>query len=97
MPVSGVLRQTVLAILLARANEPVSVDVLLDALWGERPDPRGVQKLQLHVYKLRRMLDRPERLSHSSATRAWNGVVLGKARLFVDPGSEQCCGGVAAD
>ncbi|NDL58165.1 AfsR/SARP family transcriptional regulator [Phytoactinopolyspora mesophila] len=67
VPVSGLLRQTVLAVLLARANQPVAVDTLLGALWGEQPEPRGHQKLQLHIYKLRRMLDRPERLSYSSA------------------------------
>jgi DNA-binding SARP family transcriptional activator/tetratricopeptide (TPR) repeat protein len=67
VPVSGALRQTVLAVLLARANEPVSVDTLLEALWGDQPDSRGHQKLQLHIYKLRRMLDRPDRLTHSSA------------------------------
>lgn len=60
---SGRLRRTLLGVLLARANQPVPVDVLTDALWGDRPDPRAAQKLQLHVHRLRGVLDDPDRLS----------------------------------
>ncbi|WP_117213739.1 AfsR/SARP family transcriptional regulator [Allorhizocola rhizosphaerae] len=61
--VSGRLQRILLGMLLARPNQPVAVDVLTDALWGERPDPRSAQKLQLHVHRLRGMLDDPKRLS----------------------------------
>ncbi|WP_051771540.1 AfsR/SARP family transcriptional regulator [Lentzea albidocapillata] len=60
---SGRLQRTLLGVLLARANQPVPVDVLTDALWGDRPDPRVAQKLQLHVHRLRGVLDTPDRLS----------------------------------
>lgn len=65
--VSGRLRRVLLGVLLARANQPVPVDVLTDALWGDRPDPRAGQKLQLHVHRLRAVLDDPDRLSFGSA------------------------------
>ncbi len=64
---SGRLRRTLLGVLLARANQPVPVDVLTDALWGDRPDPRAGQKLQLHVHRLRGVLDDPARLSFGAA------------------------------
>ncbi|WP_158102912.1 AfsR/SARP family transcriptional regulator [Lentzea kentuckyensis] len=64
---SGRLQRTLLGVLLARANQPVPVDVLTDALWGDRPDPRAAQKLQLHVHRLRGVLDTPERLSFDAA------------------------------
>lgn len=64
---SGRMRRTLLGMLLVRANQPVPVDVLTDALWGDQPDPRTQQKLQLHVHRLRGLLDDPERLSFGAA------------------------------
>ncbi|MBN6041055.1 BTAD domain-containing putative transcriptional regulator [Amycolatopsis sp. 195334CR] len=64
---TGSLRRTLLGVLLARRGRPVPVDVLTDALWGERPDPRAPKKLQLHVHRLRAILDVPERLSFGTA------------------------------
>ncbi|NGY65176.1 AfsR/SARP family transcriptional regulator [Lentzea sp. NEAU-D13] len=61
--ISGALRRSLLAVLLARANEPVPTDVLIDALWGERAGDGSVQRLQVHVHRLRAALDDPERLS----------------------------------
>ncbi|WP_198664349.1 AfsR/SARP family transcriptional regulator [Jiangella endophytica] len=63
--VSGSLRQGVLALLLAHAGHPVSADALVDALWGGAAGAGG-SKLQLHVHKLRRLLDTPDRLSHDA-------------------------------
>src|SRR5688500_13765135 len=64
---SGRLQRILLGVLLARANQPVPVDVLTDALWGDRPDSRAAQKLQLHVHRLRGVLDGPERLTFGAA------------------------------
>ncbi|MDT0345469.1 AfsR/SARP family transcriptional regulator [Streptomyces litchfieldiae] len=61
--VSGRLRRTLLGVLLARANQSVPVDVLTDALWGERADPRAAQRLHLHVHRLRGLLGEPDRVS----------------------------------
>ncbi|TDC12563.1 tetratricopeptide repeat protein [Streptomyces sp. 8K308] len=72
----GRLERSLLAVLLARAGRPVPTDVLIDALWGDQPDPRGGQRLQLQVHRLRRKLGEPDRLA------------LGPAgyRLRVEPG-----------
>lgn len=65
--VSGTLRRTLLSVLLAHATEPVPVDVLRDALWGGQAGDGGVQRLQVHVHRLRAVLDDPERLSFGPA------------------------------
>ncbi len=62
-PLAGRLQRILLGVLVARANTTVGVEVLTDALWGERRDDRAQQKLHLHVHKLRRVLDEPGRLS----------------------------------
>jgi DNA-binding SARP family transcriptional activator len=61
--VSGQLRRVLLGVLLARANQAVPVDVLTDALWGERPEERAGQRLHLHVHRLRGVLGDPERIA----------------------------------
>jgi predicted ATPase/DNA-binding SARP family transcriptional activator len=49
-------QRALLAILLLRANEPVSSELLIDELWGGAP-PRSARKLlQTYVSKLRRVL-----------------------------------------
>ena len=60
---TGRLERTLLAVLLARAGQPVPPEVLTDALWGDRPDPRGRQRLQLQVHRLRRKLGDQDRLT----------------------------------
>lgn len=62
VPVAGALRRGLLAMLLAGANEPVSVDTLVEGLWAERTDAGG-SRLHVQVYRLRGMLDDPERNS----------------------------------
>ncbi|MEO3750183.1 BTAD domain-containing putative transcriptional regulator [Streptomyces sp. B6B3] len=62
--VPGRLRRILLGVLLARANQSVPADVLVDVLWGERPEERARQRLHLHVHRLRAVLGDPERLSH---------------------------------
>ncbi|TQM80872.1 DNA-binding SARP family transcriptional activator [Saccharothrix saharensis] len=63
---SGRLQRTLLGVLLERADQPVPADVLTQALWGDRPDPRAAQRLQLHVHRLRGVLDSPDRLTFGS-------------------------------
>jgi DNA-binding SARP family transcriptional activator/tetratricopeptide (TPR) repeat protein len=59
----GAMRQGLLGLLLARANEPVAVDVLVEALWGGEPDERHVPRLHMHISKLRKALGVPDRLT----------------------------------
>ncbi|MDQ3788292.1 MAG: winged helix-turn-helix domain-containing protein, partial [Actinomycetota bacterium] len=61
---SGRLQRILLGVLLSRADQPVPVDVLTDALWDGRPDPRAAQKLQLHIHRLRGLLGEQDRLTY---------------------------------
>jgi DNA-binding SARP family transcriptional activator len=49
-------QRSLLAVLALHANETVSVDRLVDALWGERPPATARKMLQLYVSQLRRLL-----------------------------------------
>ena len=48
--------RAVLAILLLRANQPVSGDELVNELWGESPPTRPEKNLQSYISRLRRRL-----------------------------------------
>jgi DNA-binding SARP family transcriptional activator len=52
----GPRQRTLLALLLTRPNEVISVDRLVDELWGERPPAAAVNALQYHVSQLRKLL-----------------------------------------
>ncbi|TWD75042.1 DNA-binding SARP family transcriptional activator [Kribbella amoyensis] len=60
-PVSD-LRRTLLACLLVRANRSVGIDSLAEALWATGRPQRPANSLQVHVSRLRQVLDRPDRL-----------------------------------
>jgi DNA-binding SARP family transcriptional activator/class 3 adenylate cyclase len=49
-------QRVLLGVLLVHANEPVSSEVLIDALWGERPPHTAQTALHGHVSALRKML-----------------------------------------
>ena len=57
------LRRRILAVLLARANRAVSAELLAEILWREAQPERPDKSLQVHVHRLRQVLDRPERLA----------------------------------
>ena len=60
-PAGGGLR-ALLAMLLLHANEAVSTDRLLDALWPDGPPPSGAAALQVRVSHLRKALGTAGRL-----------------------------------
>nr|WP_237419279.1 BTAD domain-containing putative transcriptional regulator [Kitasatospora sp. SID7827] len=55
-PVQGPKARTLLAVLLLNADRPVSLDRLLDALWGDRPPATAEASLRNLVSRLRRTL-----------------------------------------
>ena len=56
-------QRVVLAVLLVHANQVVSVDRLIEELWGEKPPPEAAASVQTYVSNLRRALEpgRPAR------------------------------------
>ncbi|MEU4519339.1 BTAD domain-containing putative transcriptional regulator [Amycolatopsis sp. NPDC024027] len=58
VPVKGRLGRTVLAVLALACRQPVSVERLIDALWGELPPATARTQVHIQVSKLRAALDR---------------------------------------
>jgi YVTN family beta-propeller protein len=56
----GQKERLLLALLLARPNQVVPVEALVEGLWGEKPPPTAAKTLQSHVVRLRRALE-PDR------------------------------------
>ncbi|MGY4743845.1 BTAD domain-containing putative transcriptional regulator [Streptomyces sp. ATMOS53] len=50
-------RRAVLAFLLADAGRPVTVDALVDRLWGEHPPAEARASLYAHIARIRRLLE----------------------------------------
>jgi DNA-binding SARP family transcriptional activator len=62
LALGGVKQRSVLAILLVQANELVTPDQLIDQIWGGTPPARAGKNVQVHVSRLRKVLD-PGRLT----------------------------------
>jgi SARP family transcriptional regulator, regulator of embCAB operon len=56
VPVGAPKQRAVLAMLLINRNRPVSVESLINAVWGEDPVPAARTSIQAHVSNLRRLL-----------------------------------------
>jgi DNA-binding SARP family transcriptional activator len=57
LSLGGTKQRALLAVLLLHANEVVSNERLIDALWGDHPPPTAANTLQVHVSKLRKLLE----------------------------------------
>ena len=67
LALGGAKPRAVLAMLLLRANEPVSAERLAVAIWGEDTPQRAVRAVQVHVSRLRKALRDPEVLTTTPA------------------------------
>jgi DNA-binding SARP family transcriptional activator/streptogramin lyase len=56
LALGGAQQRGVLAILLLHRGEVVSVDRIVDELWGERPPDRATKTVQVYVSRLRKVL-----------------------------------------
>ncbi|MGH2994786.1 MAG: AfsR/SARP family transcriptional regulator [Gaiellaceae bacterium] len=57
LPVHGTKQRALLAVLLLHANEVVSSDRLIDSLWSDQAPATAANTLQVHVSRLRRLLE----------------------------------------
>ena len=67
LPLGGGQQRALLALLLLRANETMSRDLLIDELWGDTPPATAVKALQGHISALRRQLE-PGRASGAAGS-----------------------------
>ncbi|MBA2386964.1 MAG: winged helix-turn-helix domain-containing protein, partial [Acidimicrobiia bacterium] len=65
--VGGPKERAVLATLLARANHLVTVDMLVEAVWGDHPPRSAERTLQAYVARIRGVLE-PERSPGTGST-----------------------------
>jgi DNA-binding SARP family transcriptional activator len=65
----GAKQRALLAVLLLHANEVVSTDRLVDALWEEEAPETGRKALQVYVSQLRKALGRERIVTHSTGYR----------------------------
>jgi peptide/nickel transport system substrate-binding protein len=70
VPLGGPKQRALLAFLLLHANQAVSRDRLIDALWGESPPPSASESLDAYVYRLRKLV------GHDRLVRRGSGYVL---------------------
>lgn len=87
LELGGPKRRALLAFLLMEANRVVSVDRLIEALWGEEPPRTAVKALQVHVAHLRKVLgaDRIATRPGGYALRVEEGELdLDRARRLFD-------------
>ena len=56
LDLGGAKHRTLLAILLLHANEVVSADRLIDALWEDEPPETAAKALQVYISQLRKAL-----------------------------------------
>lgn len=56
LAIGGAQRRALLAQLVLAPGRVVSVDSLVEGLWGDRPPPTAVKSIQIHVSRLRRVL-----------------------------------------
>src|SRR5215218_886971 len=67
LDVRGAKQRLLLGILLLHANEVMSSDALIDAMWGDEPPETAHKALQMHISQLRKVLE-PERTVGKSGT-----------------------------
>ena len=73
----GRQQRLVLAMLLLHRNEVVSVDRLIEVVWGERAPVHAIKNVQIHVSRLRKALE--GRSSDERVRTRANGYVLAVA------------------
>src|SRR5215813_11434311 len=76
-------QRAVLAVLALRANQPVTRDQLIDAIWGYEPPAAATNVVHTYVARLRRVLDpgRAGGLARSASTASCR-----------QPGQDMYCG-----
>ncbi|MER6105672.1 BTAD domain-containing putative transcriptional regulator [Streptomyces sp. NPDC001832] len=60
-------QRTLLALLVSQVGQPVTVDVMMEALWAGHPPPSAMTSLQAYVANLRKLLE-PDRAPRRPAT-----------------------------
>ncbi len=88
LALGGAKQQSVLALLVLRAPEPVLTEQLVDGLWGERPPSSAQHAVQVYVSGIRKLLrDTSSPTGHPPEHPTRPGLVrtLSGYQLLIDP------------
>lgn len=91
IPITALKHRALLTHLLLRANEVVSADALVDALWGERPPASARKLLQVYVSQLRKSLGDAVLLTRAPGyliVVAWPQLDWARFERLLEEGSE---------
>lgn len=79
-------QRALLALLVSRVGQPVTVDVIVEELWNGRPPPSAITSLQAYVANLRRVLEpgRPPRTPATVLCTRSGGYLLDSRVVAVD-------------
>jgi YVTN family beta-propeller protein len=80
LPLGGPKPRALLAVLLLHANQPVSRDALIEALWGEQAPPTASHTLDNYVSRLRAVIGRDRLLTRPPGY----GIVVEEGELDLD-------------
>ena len=81
LPLGGRQQRALLALLLLRANEVVSVDEIIDDLWGAEPPPSATKSVHALISKLRARLENEP--AGPGVDGGENGVLLSRPHGYV--------------
>jgi DNA-binding SARP family transcriptional activator len=87
--VASAKQRALLAMLLLHANEVVSAERLIDALWEEEPPETAAKALQVYVFQLRKLLgkERVQRKARGYLLRVEEGEFdLGRFQRLAEAG-----------
>ena len=100
--IGGQKQRALLVVLLLSANEPVPRDILADRLWGERPPAGAQHTLEVHISRLRKILEpaagRPVVLTRPGAyvlRAASEDIDVGRFERLAGEGRRALAGGAA--
>jgi DNA-binding SARP family transcriptional activator/tetratricopeptide (TPR) repeat protein len=84
VPLPAFRMRSLLAALLCRANQAVTTDALVDAVWGTTPPRTAAKNLQVNIHRLRHLLGAERIVRHPHGYRLAVGVGELDADVFVD-------------
>ena len=78
LPLGGTKQRAVLAMLVLQANQVVSIDYLVDGLWGQAPPDSATNAVQVYISRLRKLMhaDPAERPAAFVVVRRKPGYLL---------------------
>jgi DNA-binding SARP family transcriptional activator len=85
LAVEGAKQRALLGLFVIHANlnQPLAIERLVDERWGERPPARAAKAVQIHISRLRKVLNRPAADGGGQLVTLERGVSNGSASTCI--------------